>query len=253
MKAVIFPSFRALFILLLLIHAGSSSAMAQVGAAVRQLIVTRAPSWTSNKAQLQGYQRASARDAWQPVFSKKIPVLLGRAGMAWGRGVFEPPAGSAMPMKVEKDWKAPAGVFQLGKLFGYASSPPRGSAWPYHQVGEFDAYVDDPQNPYYNQHIRVRPTQIPPWFAKQRMRLGDAAYKWMLEISHNQRPAWPGYGSAIFFHVRRGPDKPSAGCTTMALEDLERLLRWVNPAAYPHYVLLPEAEYQSLRAAWKLP
>lgn len=253
MKAVIFPSFRVFFILLLVIHACSESSKAQGSAAVRQLIVTRAPSWKSTQAQLQCYQRASTRDPWQPVFSKRIPVLLGRAGMAWGRGVFQPPASTSIPMKVEKDWKSPAGIFQLGKLFGYASNSPRGCIWPYHQVSELDAYVDDPKNPYYNQHVRIQPTDIPPWFEKQRMRLGDAAYQWMLEISHNQRPAAPGYGSAIFFHVRRGPDKPSAGCTTMALEDLERLLRWIDPAAYPHYVLLPEAEYESLRASWSLP
>ena len=85
------------------------------------------------------------------------------------------------------------------------------------------------------------------------MRLGDSAYKWMLEIRHNQQPAAPGYGSAIFFHVRRGPDKPSAGCTTMAEVDLTRLLRWLDPSASPHYVLLPKADYAALRAAWGLP
>jgi L,D-peptidoglycan transpeptidase YkuD (ErfK/YbiS/YcfS/YnhG family) len=254
MKAVIFPFFRAIFLSWLMIHLWFCElATAQVGATVEQLIVTRAASWTSNKAQLQCYQRSSANEPWHPVFSKSIPVMLGRAGLAWGRGAFQPPLGSSVPVKVEKDQKAPAGIFQLGKLFGYASTPPRGCVWPYHQVGPFDAYVDDPENPYYNQHIQVRPTAIPPWFEKQRMRLGDNAYQWMLEICHNQRPAMPGYGSAIFFHVRRGPDKPSAGCTTMALEDLEPLLRWINPSTNPHYVLLPEAEYQSLRAAWKLP
>ena len=85
------------------------------------------------------------------------------------------------------------------------------------------------------------------------MRLGDAAYKWMLEIRHNQRPAAPGYGSAIFFHVRRGPDKPSAGCTTMAESDLVRMLQWLDPTAAPHYVLLPKADYAELRGVWGLP
>jgi L,D-peptidoglycan transpeptidase YkuD (ErfK/YbiS/YcfS/YnhG family) len=121
-------------------------------------------------------------------------------------------------------------------------------------VGSWDAYVDDSNSPYYNRHVRIDPRQgVPPWFEKQRMRLGDAAYKWMLEIRHNQQPAAPGYGSAIFFHVRRGPDKPSAGCTTMAEADLVRLLRWLDPQAAPHYVLLPKADYAALRGAWGLP
>ncbi len=181
-----------------------------------------------------------------------VPVLLGREGLAWGRGVFQPPPSGA-PVKREKDWRAPAGVFQIGALFGYAPAPPRGAAWPYIQVGKWDAYVDDPANPFYNRHVRVRPEQVPPWFEKQRMRLGDAAYKWMLEIRHNQNPAAPHAGSAIFFHVRRGPDRPSAGCTTMAVEHLEWLVSWLRAADSPHYVLLPRTEYLALRQAWRLP
>lgn len=232
------------------IHGGQ--ARGQVGPAVRQVIVATAPDWNSSRATLQCYQRAGAAAPWQPVFSKAFPVLLGKKGLAWGRGVFAPPR-NGIGAKVEKDWRAPAGVFQLGMLFGYAATPPRGCQWPYVQVGPLDAYVDDPANPNYNRHVRVSPQAVPPWFEKQKMRLGDAAYRWMLEIRHNQNPAAPGYGSAIFFHVRRGPDKPSAGCTTMAVENLEAMLRWLDPRAYPHYVLLPQADYTALRAAWRLP
>jgi L,D-peptidoglycan transpeptidase YkuD (ErfK/YbiS/YcfS/YnhG family) len=63
----------------------------------------------------------------------------------------------------------------------------------------------------------------------------------------------PGGGSAIFFHVRRGPDKPSAGCTTMAVEPLEWMIRWLRPEDSPHYVLLPRADYMALRLKWRLP
>lgn len=231
----------------------SSRSEAQIGSSVRQVIVAQADGWNSNTAQLQAYQRESPHGPWQPLFQQPVPVLLGRSGLAWGRGVFNPPK-NGVPMKVEKDWKAPAGVFQLGSLFGYAARPPAGTRWPYIQVGEWDAYVDDSSSPYYNQHVRIDPRQgVPPWFEKQRMRLGDAAYKWMLEIRHNQGPAAPGYGSAIFFHVRRGPTKPSAGCTTMAVQNLEGLIRWLDPQASPHYVLLPRADYAALRGPWRLP
>lgn len=226
---------------------------AQIPENTRQVITARAEGWGAHRAKLQAWQRESSRAPWQPVFRTEIPVLLGRSGLAWGRGVFQPPR-NGIPMKVEKDWRAPAGIFQLGSLFGYAAKPPAGVRWPYIQVGPWDAYVDDPASPFYNQHVRVDPRAVPPWFEKQRMRLGDAAYKWMLEIRHNQGPGRvAGGGSAIFFHVRRGPDKPSAGCTTMALGDLESLLRWLDARALPHYVLLPEADYQALRGPWRLP
>ena len=230
-----------------------SESSAQIGKSVRQVIVAQAEGWNSNTATLQAYQRASASSPWEPVFRQPVPILLGRSGLAWGRGVFTPPR-NGIPMKVEKDWRAPAGVFHLGSLFGYAARPPAGARWPYVQVGPWDAYVDDPNNPYYNQHVRVDPKRgVPPWFEKQRMRLGDAAYKWMLEIRHNQQPVAKGYGSAIFFHVRRGPTKPSAGCSTMAVENLENLIRWLDPQASPHYVLLPKADYLALRGPWGLP
>lgn len=239
-------------IALALVAQAFSIAHAQLGSEVRQVIVAQAAGWNSNTATLQCFQRASARAPWQPVFPQGIPVLLGRSGLAWGRGAFTPPQ-NGIPPKVEKDWRAPAGVFQLGTLFGYALRPPVGARWPYHQVGPYDAYIDDPKLPHYNHHVRVDPRNIPPWFEKQKMRLGDAAYKWMLEIRHNQNPAASGFGSAIFFHVRRGPTKPSAGCTTMAVENLEAMIRWLDPAASPYYVLLPRADYAALRAAWRLP
>jgi L,D-peptidoglycan transpeptidase YkuD (ErfK/YbiS/YcfS/YnhG family) len=187
-----------------------------------------------------------------PAFAKPLPVLIGTHGMAWGRGIFSPPDRS-LPEKVEKDGRAPAGIFRLGPVYGYAKAAPPDSTWPYLQVGKWDAWIDDPKLPHYNEHVRVDPRNVPAWFESQRMRLGDDAYRWLLEIKHNTAPAVPGFGSAIFFHVRRGPDKPTVGCTTMALADLEKIIRWLRPEADPVYVLLPRAAYERLRGTWKLP
>jgi len=227
-------------------------ALSQVPSQARQLIVATAPSWSSHRAILHCWQRSDASEPWQPAFPQSWPALLGRNGMAWGRGAFSPPE-SSVPWKIEKDGKAPAGVFELGALHGYAKTPPPGAVWPYLQVGPWDAWIDNPSLPRYNEHVRVDPRNVPSWFESQRMRLGDNAYKWLLEVRHNTGPATPGYGSAIFFHVRRGPDKPTAGCTTMAVENLEKMIRWLRPNANPYYVLLPQAEYDRLRTAWKLP
>jgi L,D-peptidoglycan transpeptidase YkuD (ErfK/YbiS/YcfS/YnhG family) len=231
---------------------GKYSAQAQVPASTKQLLVTIAPDWNSHRASMQCYQRESERSGWRPAFQVSWPVLLGRNGLAWGRGIFTPPD-DGRPDKQEKDGKAPAGIFKLGSVYGYEAAPPDGTRWPYVQVGAYDAWIDDPKLPHYNEHVRVEAGQVPEWFEGQKMRLGDKAYHWLLEIRHNTDPATPGYGSAIFFHVRRGPDRPTTGCTTMAVEDLETVIRWLRPEANPCYVLLPKDEFEKLRDAWKLP
>ncbi|MCE9519734.1 MAG: L,D-transpeptidase family protein [Verrucomicrobia bacterium] len=230
----------------------SSVALCQVPDESRQLLLAVAPDWNSQHATLQGFQRDGENEPWRAVFRTDWPVLLGRNGLAWGRGVFSPPD-DKQPRKTEKDGRAPAGIFSLGPLHGYATAAPQGTRWSYIQVGPYDAWIDDPRLPHYNEHVRVNPRQIPDWFESQKMRLGDNAYKWLLEIRHNTDPARPGSGSAIFFHVRRGPDRPTAGCTSMALEDLERVIVWLRPEARPHYVLLPREVYEKLRIEWKLP
>jgi len=155
--------------------------------------------------------------------------------------------------KVEKDGRAPAGVFRVGKIYTDDAALPAGADYPFHTVGKGDAWVDDPAHPRYNQHVVVDPAQAPPWFEKQRMRLGDFAYRWRVEIRHNADPPVAGAGSAIFFHIRRGASRPSAGCTTMAEADLLTLIRWLRAPAQPHYALLPRAEYLARWEAWGLP
>jgi len=59
--------------------------------------------------------------------------------------------------------------------------------------------------------------------------------------------------AARSFSMSAGPTKPSAGCTTMAVESLEAMIRWLDPTASPHYVLLPKAEYVALRGVWDCP
>jgi L,D-peptidoglycan transpeptidase YkuD (ErfK/YbiS/YcfS/YnhG family) len=85
------------------------------------------------------------------------------------------------------------------------------------------------------------------------MRPGDFAYRWLIEIRHNSDPPVPGAGSAIFFHTRRGVTRPTAGCTTMAKEDLVRTITWLKAAARPCYALLPQAEYEQKWRSWNLP
>jgi L,D-peptidoglycan transpeptidase YkuD (ErfK/YbiS/YcfS/YnhG family) len=154
---------------------------------------------------------------------------------------------------VERDGRAPAGVFRIGKIYTYDSALPSGADYPFRTVSRADAWIDDVTHPNYNQHVVVDPASPPAWFEKQKMRHGDFAYRWLIEIRHNSDPPVPGAGSAIFFHIRRGVARPSAGCTTMAENDLVSLIQWLRADRRPHYALLPQSEYLAKWKDWGLP
>jgi L,D-peptidoglycan transpeptidase YkuD (ErfK/YbiS/YcfS/YnhG family) len=214
-----------------------------------QLIVAIAPDWNADHGSMRLYERDPG-GPWRPV-SEAWRVNLGKNGLAWGRGV----AGQEEPglHKVEKDKRAPAGIFKVGEAYGYEAALPPGGDYPYHQVSDADAWVDDPRSPYYNQHIVVDPNNLPPWFSRERMRSGDFAYYWLVEIEHNEHPAVPGEGSAIFFHIRRGETRPTSGCSSMEEANLVRMIRWLRKGKRPEYVLLPASEYARKWQAWGLP
>jgi len=216
---------------------------------VRQLIVSVAPGWDATTGKLLALDR-TPEGGWKPALGP-LPVLFGKNGLAWGRGVL----GTSEPgrHKVERDARAPAGVFRLGTIYTYDSALPRGADYPFHTVTTADAWVDDPTLPQYNRYVAVDLKNPPPWFEKQKMRHNDDAYRWLVEIRHNADPPVPGMGSAIFFHTRRGETRTTWGCTTMARENLVALIRWLRADAHPHYALLPWNEYQQKWKLWGLP
>jgi len=215
-----------------------------------QLIIAIAPTWDSLHGQAQLFERARAQE-WRPV-STAFSVLFGKDGVAWGTGL----AGQNEPgiRKKERDGRAPAGVFRIGKIYTYDAELPPGSDYPFHQVTRADAWVDDVRSPEYNRFVTIDdPSHPPAWFEKQKMRHNDFAYRWLVEIRHNSDPPVPGAGSAIFFHIRRGVNRATSGCTTMAEADLARIVTWLRADRHPCYALLPAVEYQKKWRSWGLP
>lgn len=232
-----------------LILAFSSAHAAGIDPGVKQLIVSIAPDWNSMTGRLQCFEREG--DKWKPA-GPAWPVIYGKNGLAWGRGIL----GSDQPgrQKTERDGRAPAGVFKIGTIYTYDTALPAGADFRFHTVGAGDAWIDDVNSRDYNRHVVIPdPANPPAWFQKQKMRHNDFAYRWLVEIRHNSDPPAAGMGSAIFFHIRRGPQRPSAGCTVMEEENLVRLIRWLRVEKQPHYVLLPESEYGSKWKEWGLP
>src|SRR3954452_13783714 len=214
-----------------------------------QLIVAIAPTWNSMRGELGLFERPHNRE-WRSV-AGPFPVLFGKNGLAWGMGV----AGQNEPglRKQERDGRAPAGVFEIGQVFGYAPHLPPGADYPYHQVTEADIWSDDPRSPNYNRHIVIDPKNPPDNYSHEKMRAADFAYEWLVEIRHNSDPPVPGAGSAIFFHIRRGVNRPTTGCTTMAKANLVKMITWLRAQRHPCYPLLPAGEYENEWRAWNLP
>ena len=80
-------------------------------------------------------------------------MLFGKNGLAWGTGL----AGQREPglRKKERDGRAPAGVFRIGKIYTYDAALPGGAKFPFRQVTTADAWIDDPTHPDYNKHVVI--------------------------------------------------------------------------------------------------
>ena len=88
-----------------------------------QLIVGIAPGWNSMRGHLQRFER-TAGGAWSPV-APAVPVLFGKNGSAWGSGLAGQNENGLR--KTERDGRAPAGLFRLGKIYTYDAQLPAGS------------------------------------------------------------------------------------------------------------------------------
>ena len=90
-----------------------------------QLIVGIAPTWNSMRGDLRLFERPRGGE-WR-IVAGPFPALFGKNGLAWGTGV----AGQNEPglRKKERDGRAPAGIFEVGQVFGYdARLPPSARA-----------------------------------------------------------------------------------------------------------------------------
>ncbi len=157
------------------------------------------------------------------------------------------------PEKREGDGRAPAGIFSLSGAFGYA--PDRECSWiklPYREATPTLKCIDDLKSRHYNRLVNAG-EEPKDWSSCEEMRRADDQYRLGIVVDHNADPAIPGRGSCIFIHIWQGPAKGTAGCTAMAPEGVETLLRWLDPATFPVLIQLPDTVYRQLKGPWELP
>jgi L,D-peptidoglycan transpeptidase YkuD (ErfK/YbiS/YcfS/YnhG family) len=228
----------------------SSSALASS----RQLILVIASFWDSCAAHLQRFERVRLDGDWRSV-GPAFAVSLGKFGLAWGQGLHGEVDGVG-PEKREGDGCAPAGVFAITALFGYADPDTafaRAAKLPYLCATRDLKCIDDPASAHYNRIVAQSDVAQPDWTSCEDMLRRDQRYAVGAVVGHNCVPAVPGAGSCIFLHVWEAPGMPTAGCTAMALTDMTAIAGWLDGATAPVLVQLPQAEYEGLREAWGLP
>lgn len=215
----------------------------------RQLLLSLGAGWDSTSARVQLFERSAAGARWTPV-GEPLSASLGRAGLAWGRGLHQPQARG--PQKREGDGRSPAGVFDLRLLLGYEAAAPEGTRLPYRQSTLTLRCVDDPASRRYNA-LAEDPGETRDWRSAEEMRRQDDLYRLVVWVGHNDAPVEPGAGSCIFLHLRVAAGETTSGCTAFDPAPFEALLRRLDPAGRPVLVQLPGSERRRLASEWGLP
>lgn len=216
----------------------------------RQVLVVVTDNWNAVAGTLQRFERDTDEGAWTAI-GARTPVVVGRSGLAWGRGVADD-AASGGPGKKEGDGKAPAGVLRLGTSFGQSRQPLPGVALPYRSLDGNVECVDDVRSEHYNKLVTRQEVGRVDWSSSEKMWTAPL-YEWGIVVEHNAPAIAAGAGSCIFLHVWKRAGAGTAGCTAMDRQHLTQVIRWLKPASRPMLVQLPRAEYERLKNAWDLP
>lgn len=183
---------------------------------VHQVVVVKEKSQGSSQGELTAWERKDG--VWQKYFGP-VDVMLGRNGLA--------PANE----KREGDGRTPSGIFKLERAFGY--EPLVNTKLAYTQVTENDFWIDDVESPQYNQWVKGTPQAKSFEYLKR----PDDLYKYAIVVEYNTNPVVPGMGSAIFLHIWREADQPTAGCVAMNEQNILKLLSWLDRDKNPLIIL----------------
>lgn len=160
-------------------------------------------------------------------------VVLSRVKYDWDLAMKPIPAGigkngfAAPGEKVEGDGKTPSGIFKLGQLFTYENAVD--TKMPFSQSTVDDKWIDDPESPDYNRHIKGETDAG----SYENLKLQSNHYKYCMVIEYNTNPLVKGKGSAIFFHLRETENETTAGCVAISETEMLQILKWLDPKEQP--------------------
>ncbi len=217
-----------------------------------QMILVLSDSVKSTSGNLYRFERSNSKGKWLQV-GETIPIVLGRNGMAWGRGL-NPIDTSKLAVKTEGDGKSPAGVFKLSSAFGYASPDEmQRLKLPYIHITELSECIDDINSAHYNKIVLRNEIENVDWQSSEKMFYADIYYEQGVIVDQNINPVIGGSGSCIFLHNWSIPDETSSGCTEMEPINMKEIIYWLDTSASPVLVQLTQQLYSDYQRRWELP
>lgn len=168
-----------------------------------------------HKATITACQREKNK-SWQAIFNSSWLGAIGKNGIA------------SIGEKQEGDYKTPAGIYELGTAFG---SQPLALKMDYKYITNEDKFIDDTNHSDYNMWATGKTN------AKSYENMLIKSYKMGVVVNYNMKPTLPGKGSAIFMHLRKDPNRPTAGCISMDEPHLLALLYWLDKSQHPYIMI----------------
>lgn len=216
-----------------------------------QAIVVTTDGWNSIHGRAMLVERKSPGSKWKAV-SEAFPVVVGRSGLGADLPNWDPNKniGSQAIAKREGDGRAPAGFFPLTSTFGNSDV---GSKLPFTKLDEFTECVDDTNSTFYNKIVNRMQVGNFDWKSSEKMLAVGPQYDLGVFVAYNSYPAIRGNGSCIFLHIWKNQNTGTAGCTAMARENLERIVKWLDPSKNPYLFQTTQADYDLTHTSYKLP
>jgi len=214
-------------------------ALVRTGPDVQQMVTVTSRGWNTTRATLRAWQRP-AGGQWQQV-RRPVRARIGFGG--WVRG----------QVRRQGTGTSPAGKYRLPRAFGSLADP--GGAMPYRRFDRNDFWPYEPRDPATYNIYQLHKAATTHWRPDFRERLWDfrGQYRYAVVVGFNlpsgvhfsrARRQWvardradTSRGGGIFLHVTDGG--PTAGCVSMRIRALRRLVRWLDPARSPLVAMGP--------------
>jgi D-alanyl-D-alanine dipeptidase len=219
-----------------------------------QAVVVTTADWKAVQGKARLFERKNETSKWK-AFGDAFQVVVGRTGlgltdtMPWQSWQID--ITTLRPLiKREGDGRSPAGLFPLTTSFGVADV---GSKLPFTKLDEFTECVDDVTSRWYNKIVNRMHVGIFDWKSSEKMAEVVPQYDLGVFVAYNSYPAIRGNGSCIFLHIWKDAGTGTAGCMAMERQNLERIVKWLDPSKNPYLIQMPQTHYEMNRKSYKLP